>query len=608
MLAAARCAGHPGIRRRNTGSRHRAVTPEAAAMTPPVSLLVFLFVAIYLVSGTITLYFAIAGWRHRNIPISLPFTLLMASLTIWTYAYIFEILSPDLDTGLFFNNIEVPCMLVVPVAFLLLVLYFTRCERYVNLRTLPLFFAAPAVLCLMEFTNPLHHLYYPDFTPVIYDGTVIWLHGHGPFFWLAVAFTYLVSILALVLIISHLSATGGHHRRPILLMLIAAEVPLACNILSTFRISPLPALDFTPIAFMISGLILAFGLFRYLFTSVPVAYTQVIATMQDGVIVTNGSSRVIDLNPAAEQITGVPLRDAIGREIGEILPMLPEGLWGTNLPDEGRRAECRIAPGGRQPRYFDVIAMPLGEAGIGSEGGLFVLRDITERKQAELALAEANRKINLLSSITRHDIRNQLMGLKAYLLLSEEVGDDPRARADYLVKEQAIADTISRQIDFTKVYEDLGVKAPAWQRVDACIRMAIAELPLRGIRVEAGPAGLEVSADPLLEKVFYNLIDNALRYGGDTLSAITVSADTVPDGILALVFADNGAGIAAEDKALIFERGFGKNTGLGLFLSREILSITGITITEDGEPGHGARFEIRVPAGAWRYNGSRGDD
>ena len=152
------------------------------------------------------------------------------------------------------------------------------------------------------------------------------------------------------------------------------------------------------------------------------------------------------------------------------------------------------------------------------------------------------------------------------------------------------------------------MKAPAWQRVDACIRMAIAELPLRGIRVEAGPAGLEVSADPLLEKVFYNLIDNALRYGGDTLSAITVSADTVPDGILALVFADNGAGIAAEDKALIFERGFGKNTGLGLFLSREILSITGITITEDGEPGHGARFEIRVPAGAWRYNGSRGDD
>jgi signal transduction histidine kinase len=69
---------------------------------------------------------------------------------------------------------------------------------------------------------------------------------------------------------------------------------------------------------------------------------------------------------------------------------------------------------------------------------------------------------------------------------------------------------------------------------------------------------------------------------------------------LVVTFEDDGDGIGAKDKERLFERGFGKNTGLGLFLSREILSITGITITENGEPGKGARFELAVPAGQYR--------
>ena len=59
-------------------------------------------------------------------------------------------------------------------------------------------------------------------------------------------------------------------------------------------------------------------------------------------------------------------------------------------------------------------------------------------------------------------------------------------------------------------------------------------------------------------------------------------------------------GISPDQKESIFERGYGKNTGMGLFLAREILAITGITIAETGKPGKGARFEITVPAGMWQ--------
>jgi signal transduction histidine kinase len=116
--------------------------------------------------------------------------------------------------------------------------------------------------------------------------------------------------------------------------------------------------------------------------------------------------------------------------------------------------------------------------------------------------------------------------------------------------------------------------------------------------------GEEVFADPLIEKVIYNLADNAIRYG-KTITTITFTSRAAGD-VLELVCEDDGVGIEDSEKEKIFERGFGKNTGLGLFLTREILMITGITIREDGESGKGARFIITFPRGAFRSPG--GDD
>lgn len=102
----------------------------------------------------------------------------------------------------------------------------------------------------------------------------------------------------------------------------------------------------------------------------------------------------------------------------------------------------------------------------------------------------------------------------------------------------------------------------------------------------------------MLEKVFFNLIDNSIRHG-QKVTEIRISARHFDEGLL-IALEDNGVGIPVDEKEKIFERGFGKNTGFGLFLVREILSLTGITIKEIGVPGSGARFEITVPKGAFR--------
>ena len=230
--------------------------------------------------------------------------------------------------------------------------------------------------------------------------------------------------------------------------------------------------------------------------------------------------------------------------------------------------------------------------------------DIQDRKLAEDALRQVNKKLTLLSSITRHDIKNQLMALNGYIALSEEAIGNPVELKEFIVKEQKIADSIARQIAFTKDYESLGVTSPVWQNVSMLVHDAETALPMRNVVLQTRCPGLEIFADPLLEKVFYNLIDNSLRYGGGKMTGIWVTA-TEGNETLRIIYEDDGTGISDYDKKMLFTKGYGKHTGLGLYLSREILSITGITITENGEPGKGARFEMTVPDGSYRWSHER---
>ena len=226
------------------------------------------------------------------------------------------------------------------------------------------------------------------------------------------------------------------------------------------------------------------------------------------------------------------------------------------------------------------------------------LLEVEERKKAETSLTLANKKLNLLSSITRHDILNQLTVLLGYMDITREMVNDPQT-LEYLIIQENAAQNIRRQIEFTRDYEDLGVQAPRWHKVTPVLRVAAGSLPLGDVALVDTTGDLEIYADPLFEKVFYNLIDNSLRYG-EAITEIKVHYAEEPGGLV-LVFEDNGVGIPGDLKKKIFNRGFGKNTGLGLFLIREILEITGISLEENGETGKGARFAIHVPPGVYRF-------
>jgi signal transduction histidine kinase len=209
----------------------------------------------------------------------------------------------------------------------------------------------------------------------------------------------------------------------------------------------------------------------------------------------------------------------------------------------------------------------------------------------------AAKKLNILSSITRHDILNQLMVLGGYLLLSKDTVKDPELLT-FMKKEEEAVTSIRRQIEFTRYYENIGVNAPQWQDIAETIRSSISPLITEGITSEINFTGVEVFADPLISKVFYNLAENSIRHG-DRVTLIRCRFFETDAGAV-ITYEDNGTGIPSEDKERIFRKGFGKHTGLGLFLSREILAITSITIRENGEPENGVRFEILIPRDMFR--------
>jgi len=221
-----------------------------------------------------------------------------------------------------------------------------------------------------------------------------------------------------------------------------------------------------------------------------------------------------------------------------------------------------------------------------------------ELEKTEQAFRQANKKLNLLSSITRHDILNQLTILTGYLKLASDRIPDPEVQK-YLATAKRAAEVIDRHMVFTRLYQNVGVHEPSWQSVRNILTMLKRDFPRDKVLIQVETGDLELYADPLLEKVFFTLIENSLRHG-EHVTVVRISC-ALGDNDMTVMYEDNGIGIAPHEKERIFEWGYGRNTGFGLFLSREILAITGLTIQETGEAGKGARFGITVPPHAFRF-------
>ena len=224
--------------------------------------------------------------------------------------------------------------------------------------------------------------------------------------------------------------------------------------------------------------------------------------------------------------------------------------------------------------------------------------DISERKKAEEALRLANRKLNLLYSLARHDILNKVSILLGYIDRAKNLADN-KTLLDYLDRLENSTKAIGKLIQFTRDYKDLGINPPQWFTVEDLMKDAASGLDLKGVILTVDVGAWEIYTDSQIIKVFQNIFENS-RVHGKNVTEIRIECSKKDHG-LSMIIQDNGIGIPEELKREIFEPTM-MQRGLGLFIAKEILSITGLTIQETGEPGTGARFEIGIPIGCFRVH------
>ena len=253
--------------------------------------------------------------------------------------------------------------------------------------------------------------------------------------------------------------------------------------------------------------------------------------------------------------------------------------------------------------WVEIVATPIRDERGNVTSAVEIAVDITERKKNEEKLRESihkndlfNEKLLVVGSLTRHDVGNKLMVVKSNLyLLKKQIGDNPKL-AKYLEDINLAINQSDEMFEFSRFYEKIGVEEPSKIDATQCFNEAVTLLPNLGIiRIVNDCQGLEVMADSLLKQLFYNFVDNSLKHG-EIVTQIRVHFTDEGDGVK-LFYEDDGVGIPEANKPKLFHEGFttGKSTGLGLFFIKKMVEVYGWTITEEGEPGKGARFVINIP-------------
>ena len=198
------------------------------------------------------------------------------------------------------------------------------------------------------------------------------------------------------------------------------------------------------------------------------------------------------------------------------------------------------------------------------------------------------------SRAIRHDLINALFVAQVTLDLEDEIEEN---------RFEIINSQIEKAFSIIDVWKELEVfgEESSWQELKTLLLRAVAQ---SGRIVSIDVYNAKLKTNGLFYFVFTNLIDNSMRHGGKEGIKIRIYSK-IEEGDLIIVCEDDGVGVLEADKQRIFAQGFGKHTGLGMFFSRQIIELMGGTIVENGVPGEGARFEIRLPEDIYKI--SNGD-
>ena len=310
---------------------------------------------------------------------------------------------------------------------------------------------------------------------------------------------------------------------------------------------------------------------------------------------------ILNVNPRFTELFGYSLAEIKGKHINDVIVPKDKMEEAQDLDKKARKGYA-YHDTVRKRKDGSLVPVSISAAPIIVEGKLVgtvgLYKDITQRKKAEEALKKlemTNEKLRVVGRLTRHDIRNKLSTVTGNVYLAKQKLSNGHEALKHLEEIESTVGQMVKIFDFARTYEMLGIEESVYLDVEKTVsEAAMLFSDLKGVKVVNDCRGLTVLADSLLRQLFYNLIDNSLKYG-EKISRIRVHYEEAGQNQLKLVYEDDGVGIPKAEKEKIFMEGHGRGTGYGLYLIRKICKVYGWTIRETGKHGKGAEFTITIP-------------
>lgn len=309
---------------------------------------------VYLDTALLATVVAVFAMR-RHAPGALPLAGLLFAAALWSAAETAESMAPDLATKILCSKISHLGIQALPVFFLIFsLLYAQRTSAMLGRRWLWLWLV-PALAVISAATNDAHRLFWREVRLIESPFGPESVYVHGPLFWLSTTYLYLMIIAATVILVRAAVKNRDLYRRQVAIVLVAAAIPWLANGLYLSGANPLPGFDWTPLAFTVTGTVLAWAMYRfYLLDLVPIARTALFEHITDALLVTDVQGRVVDANPAAYAFFA-DRGSLIGRSVEDLLPPAV-----TEHFSAGAQDTMVIAwPG--VPRQVDVQRTPLAD-------------------------------------------------------------------------------------------------------------------------------------------------------------------------------------------------------------------------------------------------------
>ena len=339
-----------------------------------------------IVSSVISAIVAGIAWQRRAATGAKSLVIIMSAAMLWSSTYAIRWLARDYSTQLFWLDATYFGVVIAPTAFLVLAFEFTDRFHLLTDRIRVALAIIPTLTLMILWTDPWHGLFYNG----LRTGNAI-LNG-GIWFWVFIIYTYLILLLASIIILQKIIRERLLFQVQAALLLIGMVLPWAGNIISMIGFTPFPGLDLTPFLFTLSGLFFMVALFRFgLLDIKPIAHSRLMENLQDGVIILDKTNRIVDYNPAAGKIFRLKM-NAIGKTFSEASTQFEKLTPLVSLQVE----KSRIQLNSDENSEFEVRTLPLLDHKKQMTGNLITVHDISEYQQAQEKLRQSEERYRLL--------------------------------------------------------------------------------------------------------------------------------------------------------------------------------------------------------------------